>query len=149
MPKHAFILLLCAKSNLLTRDKILFLDIDWSCPMCNAVEELVCHLFFQCSFNSFVWGSIKEWLGLSRSISTVANALKWLKKEARGSPWPSKLKRVGLDSTIYFLWNAHNGLIFEGITSNKETIIRRIKTYVYKVMYPYVLVYFESLALGH
>lgn len=111
-PKHGFTLWLGMKSKLLTKDNLQFLDIDRTCSLCGASEETHQHLFFQCEISSRIWGQIKDWMGLRRSMSTLASALKWLKKEARGSPWQSKAKRVALACTVYYIRSALNRLIF-------------------------------------
>ncbi|XP_052177540.1 uncharacterized protein LOC127791595 [Diospyros lotus] len=147
VPKHAFALWLAAKSRLLTRDRLLYLDINRSCVLCGTAVETNSHLFFQCPFNSSVWGIIREWLGISRLMSTIPSALKWLKKKAR----EAKVKRIALACTVYYLWNIRNRKIFEDHRPCIDTVIRKIKTQVYKdtfSLYPHVLIYFEALFLG-
>ncbi|XP_022895208.1 uncharacterized protein LOC111409387 [Olea europaea var. sylvestris] len=149
-PKHSFLLWLAAQSKLLTKDKLLFLDIDRRCVFCRLFEETCDHLFFKCSFTSSLWGSIRSWLGITRSMSTLAIALKWMKKENRGTSWLTKTKRVALASTVYYIWLTRNRMIFEDLPADLDSIARRIKTHVYKVMftlYPDVLILYESLAM--
>ncbi|XP_022860943.1 uncharacterized protein LOC111381398 [Olea europaea var. sylvestris] len=141
---------LAAQSKLLTKDKLLFLDIDRRCVFCGLFEETCDHLFFKCSFTSSLWGSIRRWLGITRSMSTLAIALKWMKKENRGTSWLTKTKRVALASTVYYIWLTRNRKIFEDLPADLDSIARRIKTHVYKVMftlYPDILILYESLAM--
>ena len=149
-PKHSFILWLCAKERLLTKDKIHFMELNRSCLFCGATEESLHHLYFQCPLSSRVWSSIKAWVGLSRSMSSLPSALKWLKKETRGNSWFSKFKRIAFSSTVYQIWTARNRFIFEGLPAIAECIIHRIKTSVYRAMfalYPQALVQLEALAI--
>ena len=111
-PKYAFILWVCAKSKLQTKDRLHYLDIDSMCPLCRAGEESVQHLFFQCTFSATVWGHIRAWLGISRAMSTIASALKWIKKEGWGTSWRSKMKRIALAYSVFQIWNAWNRMIF-------------------------------------
>ncbi|XP_022855080.1 uncharacterized protein LOC111376355, partial [Olea europaea var. sylvestris] len=139
-----------AQSKLLTKDKLLYLDIDRKCIFCGGFEETCEHLFFKCSFTSSLWGSIRRWLGITRSMTTLAMALKWLKKEARGTSWLSKAKRVALATKVYYIWLTRNRKLFEDLSYDLDSIVRRIKTHVYKVMftlYPDVLILYESLAM--
>lgn len=150
-PKHAFILWWNSKSKLLTKDKccswistetVLFVDPRLS---------LLSHIFFPCPLSSSVWGHIRSWLGITKAMSTVPVPWSGIKKEAWGSSWHSKDKRIALACTIYQLWTARNRSIFEGLRPPASSNIRRIKTHVYKVMfslYPNVLIQFESRALG-
>jgi len=151
-PKHAFTLWLSAKSKLLTKDNLLFLNIDRACGLCGTSEESHQHLFFQCTVTSRIWGQIKAWMGMHRSMSTLASSFKWLKKEARGSSWLCKAKRVAFACTVYYIWAARNRQIFEGQRPLVDSIISRVKAQVYRIifsMYPYVVTHFESLATGN
>ena len=149
IPKQAFILWLCARGKLLTKDRLLFLDIDQACSLCRSAPETLTHLMFQCSVSSAVWNKIRGWLGISRAMSTINSAFKWMKCEARGSSWPSRVKKMALAVTVYEIWNVRNRAVFEGLKPCVETIICRIKTFVYKAiftLYPNVLVQYESIA---
>lgn len=148
VPKHAFFLWLCARRKVLTRDKLYFLDIDRNCPFCNAVEESMDHLFFQCHLSSRIWSQIRNWLGVSRLLSSIHSGLKWISREARGKSWRSAVKRIGLAATVYYIWSARNRMVFENLKPSSESIIHRIKTFVYRTifsMYPYVIIQNESL----
>lgn len=53
-PKHAFITWLAPKLKLLTKDRLRFLQIDTRCSFCALTNEIVGHLFFNCSFSRSV-----------------------------------------------------------------------------------------------
>lgn len=112
IPKHSFLLWLYARTHILTRDRLLFLDIDRACPFCSVAEESSGHFFFLCSFSGAVWTQIKLWFGISRAMSSILSAIKWLSKEARGSSWIRKVKRIALVCSVYQIWIARNRLIF-------------------------------------
>ncbi|GFY91496.1 hypothetical protein Acr_07g0016920 [Actinidia rufa] len=114
MPKHSFILWLGLKDRLLTRDKIQEFSEDKSCPLCTNLDESVDHLFFQCNVAKQVWLCVKQWLGISRSMSTLKAAAKWIFKEARGTGIQAKAKKIGLACAVYYIWEARNERIFEG-----------------------------------
>jgi len=149
-PKQAFTLWLGIKSRLLTRDNLQFIDIDRSCSLCGTSEETHQHLFFQCEVSSRIWRQIKDWVGFRHSTASLASTVKWLRKEGRGSSWQSKAKQVAFACSVYYIWSARNRLIFEGQSILVDSIISRIKTQVYRIifsMYPYVLSHFESLTM--
>ena len=151
VPKHSIILWLGAKDKLLTRDKLIFLDTDKSCGMCGISDESSQHIFFQCTISLQIWGHIKEWMGIRRYMPSLASGLRWLKRDARGSSWLCKAKKIAFASTVYHLWTARNYCIFEGQAAVAESIISRVKSDVYRVifsLYPYALTYFETLAIG-
>ncbi|XP_022878613.1 uncharacterized protein LOC111396409 [Olea europaea var. sylvestris] len=121
-PKHAFILWLGAQSKLLTKYRLPYLDIDKNCVFCERHLETGQHLFFQCSFASSIWMKIKVWTGIRRSMTTIPSALKWMKKEARGTSWQSKSKSIALASTVYHIWMARNRKVFEEPSPHVDSI---------------------------
>ncbi|KAI3451323.1 hypothetical protein Pfo_007988 [Paulownia fortunei] len=140
IPKHAFILWLSAKSRLCTKDKLQFLDIDKACALCGLQEESQQHLFFTCNISSAIWRHIRVWLGITRSMTTIAR-----------TSWKSKAKRIALAYSVYQIWIARNQMIFEGLGPKTNNIICKIKIQVYKVMftlYPLILIQFEDNARG-
>ena len=142
-PKHSFIVWLAVKSKLLTRDKLIYLDINRACAFCDAAEESNEHLFFRCQFGAAIWEHVKSWLGMHRAMSTIQSTLRWLKKEARGTSWRSKAKYIAFSCTVYYIWNARNRCIFEGQCPSVTDIVSKIKTHVYRVLftlYPHVLI---------
>ena len=92
-------------------------------------------MFFRCHFVRQVWSTIKIWLGLHRTLSTLKEAVKWIIKEARGTSIQAKVKKLGLANTIYFLlWEVRNLRIFEGKVQTPEAVIRKIQIFVYHVL---------------
>ncbi|GFY91271.1 hypothetical protein Acr_07g0014670 [Actinidia rufa] len=134
-PKHSFILWLGLKDRLLTRDKLRDFIEDQSCPLCSFEAESIDHLFFYCQVGNQIWTEIKSWLGISRAMTTLKSAVKWMIKEARGTGLPAKIKKISLACTIYHIWVARNKRIFEGKTDHTKAIIRRIQIHVYRSIY--------------
>ena len=135
VPKHAVTLWLAARRRLPTRDRLSFLQVEEYCVLCEGCRETVTHLFFGCGFSKLIWTRIKEWLNISRAMSTINSALKWIKKESRGSGCKAKAKRIALACTVYNIWNARNRKIFEGHAMEVEAIVFTIKLQVYRTLY--------------
>ena len=132
------------RDKLLTKDKLHAPLTDKICSLCMAENESKEHLFFQCHYVKQLWSSIKNWLGLHRSLSTLKGAVKWTINEARGTGIQNKAKKLGLISSVYFLWEARNLRIVEGKVQALEAIIRKIQISVFGVinyLYPDSLVY--------
>jgi len=68
-------------------------------------------------------------------MSTISSALKWIKKEARGSSGRAKAKKVALACTVYHIWNARNRRMFEGQVQQVEPIVFKIKLHIYKTLF--------------
>ena len=93
---------------MLTRDKLQGFIEEKICPLCRAADEMIDHLFFQCSVGNQIWSQIKHWLSISKSMQTLKAAVKWLTKEARGTGPQAKAKKIDLAFTVYYLWEARN-----------------------------------------
>ncbi|KAK6143840.1 hypothetical protein DH2020_024188 [Rehmannia glutinosa] len=152
-PKHSFTLWLAAHKRIQTKDRLGHLELeDGTCNFCAAQPETAAHLFFNCPFSAAIWDGIKEWTGISRQMTTLSSAFKWLKKEARGTSKKSKGQKIAMATTVYQIWNARNRLIFEGEVLHIDFVIHKIKTHIYKIMYslyPHVLIRLENSALHH
>ncbi|KAI3458729.1 hypothetical protein Pfo_015392, partial [Paulownia fortunei] len=125
--------------------------IDGTCNLCNRELENHQHLFFKCSISYNIWKQIRDWIGIKREMSNINSALKWIKKEAGGTLWHNKAKKIALACTVYQIWTTRNRKIFEDIPPIISSIVHKIKTFVYKLLftlYPYVLNLFEDLAIG-
>ncbi|GFZ09693.1 hypothetical protein Acr_21g0002920 [Actinidia rufa] len=124
IPRHSFILWLGLKDRLLTKNKLRDYIEDQSCPLCSAQNETLNHLFFQCTFGKQIWANIKSWLGISQAMQSLKATVKWLIKEARGTGFPAKIKRIGIACMVYSIWEARNKRIFEGKVEQPDAISR-------------------------
>lgn len=80
-------------------------------------------------------------------MSTISNALKWLKKEARGTSLKMTANKMTFACTVYHIWSACNRNIFENEQPIADIIMHKI-TYVDKnlfSLYPQVLISFENI----
>ncbi|GFZ16285.1 hypothetical protein Acr_25g0006940 [Actinidia rufa] len=135
IPRHSFILWLGLKDRLLTKNKLQRSIDDLSCPLCRAENETLDHLFFHCRIGNQIGANVKSWLGISRAIHTLKAAVKWMIKEARGTGFPAKIKRIALACTVYYIWEARNKSLFEGKIVQPEAISRRIQIQTYGIVY--------------
>ncbi|KAL0302255.1 UNVERIFIED_CONTAM: hypothetical protein Sangu_3110900 [Sesamum angustifolium] len=115
-----------------TRDRLAFLHEDPTCSLCINSKESAKHLFFECPFSSYVWSHIRQWFGITRRMSTLLSAVKWLKKGKTGSSCRTK-RGLALACTVYSLWRHRNEIIFEGKAPNPDLVIS-IKITVYRLI---------------
>ncbi|XP_011016272.1 PREDICTED: uncharacterized protein LOC105119785, partial [Populus euphratica] len=80
MPRYNFILWLAVLGRLRTRDRLHFLQTDSSCVFCQVEEESHSHLFFGCTWTSSLWLKIKNWLRISRTMSSLLSAIRGLSR---------------------------------------------------------------------
>ena len=134
-PKYSFIVWLAIRGRLLTKDRLEYLQIDPTCGLCGIEEESVHHLFFACPFSKSVWEGMREWCGMRSRMTTLLATVKHMKREARGTTWLSRRRRLALSCTVYYIWITRNRLLFEHLYPNIQDIVYRIKTHVYRVGY--------------
>ncbi|PSR91221.1 Endonuclease/exonuclease/phosphatase protein [Actinidia chinensis var. chinensis] len=87
------------------------------------------------TFGKQIWVNIKSWMGISRAMQSLKAMVKWLIKEARGTRFPAKIKRIGIACMVYSTWEARNKRIFEGKVEQPDAISRRIQVQSYKILY--------------
>ncbi|KAK4422063.1 hypothetical protein Salat_2157200 [Sesamum alatum] len=134
-PKYSFILWLGLRGRLATRDRLTFLDEEHSCSLCINTMESADHLYFACPFSDYVWSHIRQWLSITRRMSTLHSAVKWLNKEKTGSSVQNKERTLALACTVYSLWRHRNEIIFEGKAPNPDGLIACIKITVCRIIF--------------
>ena len=68
-------------------------------------------------------------------MQTLKVAVKWMIKEARGTGFLAKIKRIGLACIVYYIWEVRNKRLFEDKIEQPEAISRRIQIQSYKILY--------------
>jgi hypothetical protein len=72
-------------------------------------------------------------------MTTLASALKWIKKEARGTQIGTKARKLALACTVHRLWRVRNLAIFEGNVPCIDSTVFWIQLHVYRnlhTLYP-------------
>ncbi|KAK6127601.1 hypothetical protein DH2020_038662 [Rehmannia glutinosa] len=133
-PKFSFCVWLAINDRLATINNLKYLDVDPTCKLCGNYLENASHLFFDCIVTRLLWDKVKKWLKFSHSMSTIAGALKWTKKE-HVVPALKKARAVAVCCTIYQIWMARNCQVFEGLNFAEDTVFLKIQKDVYKVVF--------------
>lgn len=134
-PKFSFITWLAVLGRLPTRDRLNFLNISQTCPLCSTGLESSKHLFFECRITSSIWNNIKLWLGIRVGNSTILSTIKWCKRSRTGAAIKNKARRCALTAIVYFIWKARNLLVFEGKTFDPGDVERRVKVHIYTSLF--------------
>lgn len=134
-PKSSFVLWLGQRGRLLTRERLDFLHIDQTCGFCGLEIETVRHLFFTCPMSRAIWQPVRAWTRMRREMNTLEAAVKWLRKEARGTTVPARVRRLSFACTVYYIWLSRNRMFFDGLQPSPKEIVHRIQTQVYRVLY--------------
>jgi len=88
-PKMAICLLRAFPTKLLTRDRLYQFGIIQTnlCPFCTLLSESNDHLFFACSFSTYIWALWKLSLGFAQQVGSIHQEAKQI-----GDAFNSKLK---------------------------------------------------------
>ncbi|CAH9050033.1 unnamed protein product [Cuscuta europaea] len=144
-PKFSFIMWLAYRNRLPTYDNLVYLNVANICPFCKGEPETVPHLFFECSCTGQLWRNVKDWLGISRQMTSLRSAIKWMQRECKGVHIRAKATRIAFSYTIYWIWRTRNAIRFDGATLKLEDMLAKIKFMMYKVLYslyPYHMITF-------
>ena len=134
-PKYSFCLWLAVRGRLPTMDRLDFLAVDRTCIFCGCQDETLAHLLFRCLHTRGIWETICAWCGIHPIRFTFGAALRSFVTTVRGNHCISRLRRVALATTVYYIWLARNRARFEQTQLDAAFLLRRIRTQVYRAMF--------------
>lgn len=86
---------------------------DATCCLCNAEDESINHLFFECSYTSMVWSIVSRTNGENRVIEDWELENATCLMENKGMSIKSRLRCLTLASVIYFILAERNARTFQ------------------------------------
>ncbi|XP_010430719.1 PREDICTED: uncharacterized protein LOC104714953 [Camelina sativa] len=109
IPKHSFILWLAAKNRLMTGDRLATWNrgVDTACVFCQAPMETLEHLFFTCSYTSWVWADLSRKLSESHHSASFSQLLTLLSSTTITGPALFILRLV-FQGTLHTVWLERN-----------------------------------------
>jgi hypothetical protein len=125
LPKHCFILWLTVQRKLRTRDRLPFLPSDPLVCSASMRRSRMAICFFACEWTSYLWGKIKSWLWIGRSMTTLYSALHGLRFGK--SNLEARMRRVSLGIGVYLTWKERNKRIFKGKCLGVDRVFRRFQ----------------------
>nr|XP_016474435.1 PREDICTED: uncharacterized protein LOC107796204 [Nicotiana tabacum] len=114
-PRWNFILFLGIHKRLFTKTRLAqwcHID-DLSCPLCNAADESIDHLFFQCQYSANVWSKLLKWQGVTKVPTLWQVAITWAARHMQGKSTGMMLFRMTLAACLYCVWNERNLRLFQ------------------------------------
>lgn len=86
------------------------------CDHCNAPQETIQHIFFQCPFAQEVWRNVTRFFGASETqnmVSTSSNFLDLL-DHCLGPKATDTARMIILYETAFLIWKTRNNQVFQG-----------------------------------
>jgi hypothetical protein len=133
LPRYSFILWLTVLGRLRTRDRLHFLQTDSPCVFCHEDDETHSHLFFGFRWTSTLWLWVKQWLHLTRCMSSLSSALWGLCRG--GNNMVGRMRRVSLGILVYIIWEERNKRIFDSSSTPIASLFREFQTLFFTVFH--------------
>ncbi|XP_077229954.1 uncharacterized protein LOC143862932 [Tasmannia lanceolata] len=126
VPRQSLVTRQALSYKLSTRDRILFMNPsrETRCPLCKVNPETIDHLFFKCSFSSWIWKSILWRFTHRRNLfRTLAKEEEWIRRNFRGRGQTATAMRIAFNTAVYMIWLERNTRIFENKEVHKQRIL--------------------------
>ncbi|KAK4726637.1 hypothetical protein R3W88_031554 [Solanum pinnatisectum] len=130
LPRHRFIIWLANQEKLLTKERMIRLQMpieDDKCCLCGESKlETQVHLFAECTWTTKVKAALETWSSIKIQKTEVTECLRWIK----GRHWKQYKKEIATaiwGARIYHTWRARNWKLFRGTIVNTEITITQIK----------------------
>ncbi|KAG5525159.1 hypothetical protein RHGRI_031740 [Rhododendron griersonianum] len=128
IPRWSFIQWLALLGRLATKDRLRAwgLDNDTSCVLCQGGFESHSHLFFECSFTSIIWEVVKAKCGFVLPSRDLMDEIHWGLTHCKDCSIQSRLFKLCLAASVYYIWKERNGRIFQQIGYESTSVVRLI-----------------------
>ncbi|KAH0689390.1 hypothetical protein KY289_016748 [Solanum tuberosum] len=127
-PKWLFILYIALNKRQLTKDRLAQwgLTKEVTCPLCQATDEDIDHLFFKCSNAEKVWRKLLGWQGIQRQSMNWQEEVQWAIRNMKGKSSKMQVYRMTMAGALYWLWRERNCRIFQKKQRTQESIVRQV-----------------------
>ncbi|XP_019257697.1 PREDICTED: uncharacterized protein LOC109235907 [Nicotiana attenuata] len=100
-------------------------------PQGQKAEELLEHLFFECSYTSSIWKRLLNWMGIQRQIQTWEEELQWVTYQARKKKGIGNIISAVFGMLLHNIWRDRNAIRFQSGCTLVEQICREITSYIH------------------
>ncbi|XP_035838846.1 uncharacterized protein LOC118486474 [Helianthus annuus] len=122
IPRHSFHVWLVINNKLKTQDRMSIWEagsatnlILMCCPLCSYDRDSRDHLFFQCSYASEVWETVREWVDMGKVNNTWSSVMDWMENIASSRQLDRIVCKILLGATTYFIWQERNNRLFSNL----------------------------------
>ncbi|XP_059639813.1 uncharacterized protein LOC132282220 [Cornus florida] len=131
IPKHAFVSWLTLHNRLYTKDRSFtgHRGVSTLCNLCMNEDETHEHLFFKCSFSSYIWDHVQHTCGLYCGERNHTFIAKWIDNVWNGNcnSMDAITVRLCFSAAIYFIWKERNKRTCAGIMSSPHAMWKLIE----------------------
>ena len=124
IPRHSFITWLAILKKLSTHDRIFtFTQGPLACVLCHRSMESHDHLFFNCSYSSFVWQGLQHRMGVGCPSTSWSSLVDWGATAWKGKTPRQIIRRMCFGLAVYSIWRERNARSFKFEAKSKERIL--------------------------
>ncbi|KAK4711376.1 hypothetical protein R3W88_005889 [Solanum pinnatisectum] len=138
LPKQRFIVWLAYQERLLTKERLVRLNIPIDtnqCCLCEEdQEETQMHLFAECRWIAEVRSKLSSWLGIAIQCKGVYSTLQWIKR-SRWKQFQKEIVASVWGAMIYYTWQSRNSRIFKHKSVQPEYVITQIQKEIRERVY--------------
>ena len=126
-PRQKFVLWLAVQSRLSTHDRIYkFTPGPLACVLCHSQMESHDHLFFACSYSSFVWQELMHRCGLFWNGHGWSDTWLWIAQHLKSNKMHHLTPKICLEAAVYALWKERNNRTFKHQFCPQEILLKSL-----------------------
>ncbi|XP_022003043.1 uncharacterized protein LOC110900463 [Helianthus annuus] len=133
IPRHLFHMWLVCKDKLKTQDRLAAWEAGsetnlrlMCCPLCRYGRDSRDHLFFQCSFASKIWNSVKTMVDLDSVTDNWSSIMIWMAQYAESKKLVHVICKILIAASSYFVWQERNNRLFSKNCRTPEQVAQVI-----------------------
>ena len=103
--------------------------VDVACPLCEAANEEINHLFAGCGYSFGVWNYICRWCKLDPFFAYDFDDLLQLFRNVHGGKWRKKIVRGIVMVTVWVIWKTRNEKVFQQVSRQVRELVAEVKSF--------------------
>ncbi|KAJ0887261.1 putative reverse transcriptase zinc-binding domain-containing protein [Helianthus annuus] len=96
------------------------------CPLCRYNRDSRDHLFFQCSFASTIWSTVKIMADLDGVNDAWSSIITWMEQYAKSKKLVHVICKFLIAASSYFIWQERNNRLFSQNYRTPEQVAQLI-----------------------
>ncbi|XP_077252378.1 uncharacterized protein LOC143891727 [Tasmannia lanceolata] len=101
------------------------------CLLYKQSAEYIDHIFFRCSFSSWIWRFILGRFNSKRKpLESLLAEESWIRSKFRGKGQSTIATKIAFSASIYCIWMERNKRVFDHKEQHKQSILRHILSFV-------------------
>ncbi|KAJ0939765.1 hypothetical protein HanRHA438_Chr02g0064921 [Helianthus annuus] len=96
------------------------------CPLCHHDRDSRDHLFFQCSFATKIWDSVRKMVNMESVNNTWSSIMQWMIQNANSRKLDRIVGKLLIAAATYFVWQERNNRLFSSVQRTPDMLSHAI-----------------------